>query len=64
MAASVTPIPMFPMSRNRTMTPFIAPSRPIPADATMNSPSLVRYVDLPRLRASGSLPPTAIRSRP
>ena len=46
------------------MTPFIAPSRPIPADATMNSPSLVRYVDLPRLRASGSLPPTAMSSRP
>ena len=46
------------------MTPFIAPSSPIAADVTANSQSLVRNVDLPRLRASGSLPPTAIRRRP
>ena len=46
------------------MTPSIAPSSPIPAEATANSHSLVRNVGFPRLRASGSLPPTAIRRRP
>ena len=46
------------------MTPYIAPSSPIPAEVTANSQSLVRNVGFPRLRASGSLPPTAIRRRP
>ena len=41
-AARVTSTPILPTSRERSIDPNIAPSSPMPADVTANSPSLVR----------------------